>query len=54
LHDCRQLKIETQNTNVQACRFYERLGCQLRAVDRAEYPELPQEIQLLWYKDLPH
>src|SRR5215204_7103220 len=23
LHGCRQLKIETQNTNVQACRFYE-------------------------------
>ena len=52
LHGCRQLKIETQNTNVHACRFYERQGCQLRAMNRAAYPELPEEIQLLWYKDL--
>ena len=52
-HGCRQLKIETQNTNVPACRFYERQGCQLRAIHRAAYPQLPQEIQLLWYKDLP-
>ena len=52
-HGCRQLKIETQNTNVGACRFYERQGCQLRAVHRGAYPELPEEIQLLWYKDLP-
>lgn len=53
LHGCRQLKIETQNTNVRACRFYERQGYQLRAIHRAAYPELPEEIQLLWYKDLP-
>ena len=53
LHGCRQLKTETQNINVRACRFYERQGCQLRAIDRAAYPELPDEIQLLWYKDLP-
>ena len=54
LHGCRQLKIETQNVNVQACRFYERQGCRLRAIHRAAYPELPEEIQLLWYKDLLH
>jgi GNAT superfamily N-acetyltransferase len=53
LHGCRQLKIETQNTNVRACRFYERQGCRLEAINRAAYPELPEEIQLLWYKDLP-
>ena len=53
LHGCRQLKVETQNINVRACRFYERQGCQLRAIRRAAYPELPEEIQLLWYKDLP-
>ena len=52
-HGCRQLKVETQNTNVRACRFYERQGCQLRAVHHAIYLELPDEIQLLWYKDLP-
>jgi GNAT superfamily N-acetyltransferase len=49
---CRQLKAETQNTNVRACRFYERVGCELRAVHREAYPELPGEIQLLWYKEL--
>ena len=53
LHGCRQLKIETQNTNVPACRFYERQGCHLRAIHRAVYPEFPEEVQLLWYKDLP-
>ena len=51
-HGCRQLKVETQNTNVRACRFYERQGCQLRWIDRAAYPQRPEEVQLLWYKDL--
>jgi GNAT superfamily N-acetyltransferase len=49
---CRQLKVETQNINVRACEFYARRGCELRAVHRAAYPDLPEEIQLLWYKDL--
>jgi GNAT superfamily N-acetyltransferase len=49
---CRQLKIETQNTNVPACRFYERHGCQLKVINRTAYPQLPRDIQLLWYKDL--
>jgi GNAT superfamily N-acetyltransferase len=51
-HSCRQLKVETQNINVPACRFYARQGCELRAVHHAAYPELPKELQLLWYKDL--
>jgi GNAT superfamily N-acetyltransferase len=50
---CRQLKVETQNINMAACRFYARHGCELRAVHRDAYPEFPDEIQLLWYKDLP-
>jgi ribosomal protein S18 acetylase RimI-like enzyme len=49
---CRQLKIETQNINVPACLFYARQGCELKAIDRFAYPELPDEIQLLWYKEL--
>lgn len=49
---CLQLKIETQHVNVAACRFYARQGCTLGAVHRFEYPELPEEVQLLWYKDL--
>lgn len=49
---CRQLKVETQNTNVGACRFYARQGCYLGAWNRYAYPGLPDETQLLWYKDL--
>jgi GNAT superfamily N-acetyltransferase len=49
---CRQLKVETQNINVPACAFYQAQGFILKAVDRFAYPELPGEIQLLWYKDL--
>jgi ribosomal protein S18 acetylase RimI-like enzyme len=48
----RVLKVETQNTNVPACRFYASHGFTLRAVCRGAYPELPKEIQLLWYKEL--
>lgn len=50
---CRQLKVETQNVNVAACRFYARQGCVLAAAHRDAYPGLPDEIQLLWYKYLP-
>ena len=49
---CRQLKVEIQNTNVPACQFYARQGCVLGAANRGVYPELPGEVQLLWYKDL--
>ena len=48
----RTLKIETQNVNVPACRFYDRMGCTLGAIDRWAYPKLPGECQLLWFKDL--
>lgn len=49
---CRELKVETQNINVPACRFYERRGCWLKTVRRGAYPDLPHEIQMLWHKDL--
>ncbi|HEY0020443.1 MAG TPA: GNAT family N-acetyltransferase [Longimicrobium sp.] len=51
--ECRQLKVETQNINVPACRFYARQGCVLGVINRFAYPTLPDEVQLLWYKDLP-
>jgi GNAT superfamily N-acetyltransferase len=50
--DCRQLVVETQNTNVAACRFYAHQGCELTKVDRHAYPELPDEIRLMWCKVL--
>jgi GNAT superfamily N-acetyltransferase len=49
---CRWFKVETQNVNVPACRFYAKQGCMLGAIHRFAYPELPNETQLLWYKDL--
>jgi len=49
---CRVLKVETQNVNVEACRFYMRQGCVLGAVNPSAYAGLPGEIQLLWYKEL--
>jgi GNAT superfamily N-acetyltransferase len=49
---CRRLEVETQNNNVAACRFYARQGCALGSVRRHAYPELPDEVQLLWHKDL--
>jgi GNAT superfamily N-acetyltransferase len=49
---CRTLKIETQNINRPACRFYARMGCELRAIDRLAYPDFPEETQLLWVKGL--
>lgn len=48
----RMLKVETQNVNVPACRFYEAQGCFVGAVHRHAYPELPDELQILWYKEL--
>ena len=52
---CHQLKIETQNVNVPACRFYTKQGCVLGGVDifgyRAE-PAVGDEVMLLFYLDL--
>lgn len=52
--DCRQLKIETQNTNVRACRFYASMGCHLGAINRYGYqdPRVADEVMLFWYLDL--
>ena len=52
---CRQLKIETQNVNVPACRFYAKQGCELGAIHRYGYagcPDVAHETMLLWYFEL--
>ena len=46
------LKIESQNTNPAACRFYAKNGFALGGVRRGVYAEYPDEVQLLWYLDL--
>jgi len=48
----RWLKVESQNTNPGACRFYIRQGCVLGAIHRFAYPDYPDEAMLLWYLDL--
>jgi len=52
---CTQLKIETQNTNVPACKFYAQQGCILGSINRYGYAStvgFAHESMLLWYIDL--
>ena len=49
---CTQLKVETQNVNVDACRFYARQGCVLERANHGVYADFPDEVQLLWYRSL--
>jgi len=49
---CNELRIETQNINVAACRFYEKQGCRLCRFDRNAYRDFPEEVQLIWRKEL--
>ena len=54
---CRLLKVETQNVNVPACRFYAAMGCELGQINRFAYlgqygDAHPDEVQLVWYLHL--
>ena len=52
---CQQLKVETQNVNVRACRFYAGRGCHLGCINRYGYsgdPQNARETMLLWYLGL--
>ncbi len=52
---CTQMKIETQNVNVPACRFYRRMGARLGEIHRFGYagvPAVAHEVMLNWYLDL--
>lgn len=47
-----QLKIETQNNNVAANRFYQAMGCRLGVFHRFAYAGIAgveDEVMLLWY-----
>jgi GNAT superfamily N-acetyltransferase len=52
--NCKYLKVETQNVNVPACRFYVRQGCLLGEINRFAYsdPHVAHETMLIWYVDL--
>ncbi len=46
--NCQELRIETQDTNLAACRFYEGLWCRLRVINPGAYPGRPDEVQMIW------
>jgi GNAT superfamily N-acetyltransferase len=55
VHGCTQMKIETQNTNLPACRFYQRMGASLGEIHCHGYaavPSVAHEVMLNWYLDL--
>ncbi|MDP2995566.1 MAG: GNAT family N-acetyltransferase [Anaerolineales bacterium] len=52
---CQKMKVETQSVNVPACRFYQRMGCQLgeiRLYSYAAVPAVAHEVMLNWYYNL--
>jgi GNAT superfamily N-acetyltransferase len=49
---CVELDVETQDINVAACRFYAKMGFDLRTVRNNQYPGQPDEVQFLWYREL--
>ncbi|MBQ9267821.1 MAG: GNAT family N-acetyltransferase [Clostridia bacterium] len=48
----KQLKVECQNTNPAAVKFYHKQGMKLCAINEYAYADAPNEVQLLWYLDL--
>lgn len=51
----KQMKIECQNNNVVACRFYHKHGAALGKIDEYAYygdEDDDKEVQLIWYLDL--
>ncbi|MBM7615883.1 GNAT family N-acetyltransferase [Alkaliphilus hydrothermalis] len=51
--NCTQLKIETQNNNVAACKFYKSQGAVLGEINEyAYYGDMDDEVMLIWYIEL--
>jgi GNAT superfamily N-acetyltransferase len=52
---CGQLGIETDSSNLPACKFYASMGCELAGILKYGYsgvPEIAGYAMLLWYLDL--
>jgi GNAT superfamily N-acetyltransferase len=47
-HGAREMRVETQDINAPACRFYAKQGCRLMAANPGVYERLPGQVQLLW------
>lgn len=50
--ECRVLKVETQNNNVAACRFYAAVGFTVEAVVEGAYDAYPDEAMVIWSRIL--
>jgi GNAT superfamily N-acetyltransferase len=50
---CLELRVETQDTNVPACRFYSAMGCRLISVEEGAYGPDTDELKLIWSSPLP-
>lgn len=48
------LLIETQHTNVAACRFYQARGCTIDAITPEAYSEIPGEMRIVWRLNMPN
>ena len=51
----KQMKIECQNNNVPACKFYHKQGAVLAKIDEYAYyddPDSRNEVQFIWYLNL--
>jgi ribosomal protein S18 acetylase RimI-like enzyme len=44
---CKELRVETQDTNVDACRFYRQMGCRVHSIQEHAYEGL-DEAKLIW------
>jgi GNAT superfamily N-acetyltransferase len=51
-HGCTEMRVETQNTNPAACKFYMHNGFVISKVRQGAYANLPQDVQLIWSKKL--
>jgi streptothricin acetyltransferase len=49
---CDLLRIETQDTNVAACRFYEGMGCILLTFEEGAYGPGVDEAKIYWEREL--
>lgn len=49
---CIEVRVETQEVNVGACRFYRAMGCRLRSADLGAYGPDIDEAKLIWSLDL--
>lgn len=51
--NCTQIKIESQNNNTPACKFYVNQGCKLGEINKYAYhKDGNDDVKLVWYYDL--